>query len=103
MAKDVIKKVYFEALLVMLNEVEQIQWKVLKNQVYFSFFLESLPNSNYMIAFEHFEHTDLPLDGSFGILIFIGLLELLDSNYITIMNSIPNYWVSLLVAFHTIP
>jgi hypothetical protein len=89
--------------LIHLNQVEQVLREMLKNKVDFAFFFEGLTDSDDMITFKHFKHFDFALDSTFIVLVFICLLELLNGNCELINVDIPNYWVSLLMAFQTIP
>lgn len=76
---------------------------MLEDEVDFSFFFEGLADADDVVAFEHFEHFDLTLDGAFIVFVFVGFLELFDGNFVFIEVEVPSYWVSLLMAFHTIP
>ena len=71
---------YLQPLGVDLNQVQQVLRKVLKDQVDLTLLLKRLPDSHHMIALEHLEHLDLPLDRALVVFVFIGLLELLYRN-----------------------
>ena len=54
--------------------------KILKDEIYFAFFLEGLLDAHDVVSFEHFEHLYLSLDCFAIELIFVGLFEFLDGD-----------------------
>ena len=61
---DFVDKFGVESLLIPFDEIEEVMCEVLEDEIDFSFFLEGLLDVDDVVSFEHFEHLDLPLNGS---------------------------------------
>ena len=86
---------------IFLNQVQKVLLKVLENQVNLSLLFKSLTEIDHEVAFQHFEHPNLSLDGFPGKLILVTFLELLYCH--SLVLSLPKCWFSRLTAFQTIP
>jgi hypothetical protein len=66
-----------EAVLVPLDEIEQIVLEVLENEIHLAFLLERLLYTHHVVSLQHLEHLDLALDGPPRQLIFVAFFEFL--------------------------
>jgi hypothetical protein len=66
--------------LVDLYQVEQVLWEVLEDKVNFALFFEGLPDTDDVVAFEHFEHLNFSLDCPLVVLIFVSLFKFLNGD-----------------------
>ncbi len=53
----------FEATLMLLDEIEEVAFEVLEDEVDLALLLEGLLDADHVVALEHLEHLDLALDG----------------------------------------
>jgi len=88
-------------MLIFFDEIQKVLLEVFENEIYFPFLLKGLLEAHHVVAFKHFKHFDLSLDGFSGKLILVPLLKLLDRN--SLLQQVPKQLIYLFIAFHTIP
>ncbi len=90
-----------QAMLELLDQVQQVALEVLEDEVDLALLLEGLLESHHEVTLQHLQHLDFPLDGLARKLILVPLLELLYRHSLT--PNVPITPDSRLTAFQTIP